>query len=301
MDLNGIEYFVKAAETLNFTRAANECQITQTAMSQHISNMEGSLGFRLFDRTTRKVALTPAGEAFYIRAKQLLADYKSAVQYSADIADGRISAIKILVPSIMEGHVLMPRFQRFQEQFPDVRLEIGIQDTAAIAHQLNCGSCDVAISWPYEFDRSSTHTYTIAEFQLDAICSAKNSLTRKETLTLPDIATEKLFAVNLEQMPHTRFNMERMWADLGYTMPDLSVKYKVFSIEEILLRIELDPEVIVLAPTYCKRFLADIFKAVPLAAPLKFSLSAAARKDNHRPEIGRLIKTLTDHRIALEY
>ncbi len=73
MDLNGIEYFVKAAETLNFTRAANECQITQTAMSQHISNMEGSLGFRLFDRTTRKVALTPAGEALSMTEQQYAA------------------------------------------------------------------------------------------------------------------------------------------------------------------------------------------------------------------------------------
>lgn len=301
MDINGLEYFIKAAETLNFTKAASECQITQTAMSQHINNMESMLGFRLFNRTTRKVSLTPAGEAFYIRVKQLLSDYSHAIQYSADVASGKISTIQILVPSAMEGSVIMPRFQHFQERYPDVKLEISIQNTFSIAHQLNSGLCDVAISWPYEFDRTITHTYAIAEFELDVLCSAKNRLAKRSSLTLSDISAEKLFAVNLTKMPHTRFNMERMWADLGYTMPDLSVKHNVSTIEEIILRIRLDPEIIVLVPTYCKHFIPDLFHTVSLDAPLKFQLTAAVQKDNTRPEIMRLAKILSDPRIPLDY
>lgn len=301
MDINGLEYFIKAAETLNFTKAASECQITQTAMSQHINNMESMLGFRLFSRTTRKVVLTPAGEAFYIRIKQLLADYSHAIQYSADVASGKISTIHILVPSAMEGSIIMPRFQHFQERYPDVKLEISIQNTFSIAHQLNSGLCDVAISWPYEFDRTATCTHFIAEFGLDVLCSARHQLAPKMSLTLSDISTEKLFAVNLTKMPHTRFTMERMWADLGHTMPDLSVTHNVSTIEEIILRIRLDPEIIVLVPTYCKRFIPDTFRAVPLDAPLKFQLAAAAQKDNPRPEVMRLIRILSDPRIPLDY
>lgn len=301
MDINGLEYFIKAAETLNFTKAANECQITQTAMSQHINNMETVLGFRLFSRTTRKVSLTPAGEAFYIRIKQLLADYSQAVQYSADVASGKISTIQVSIPSAMEGSVIMPRFQCFQERYPDVELEIRIQSTVSIAHQLNNGLYDVAISWPYEFDRTITHTYSIAEFELDVLCSAQHHLAKKTSLTLSDISSEKLFAVNLTKMPHTRFNMERMWADLGHTMPDLSVKHNVYTIEEIILRIQLDPAIIVLVPTYCKRFIPDTYRAVPLDAPLKFQLTAAAQRDDPRPEIMRLIRVLSDPRVPLDF
>ena len=65
MDIRGIKYFISAAECLNFTRAARECFITQTAMSQHIANMEKELGFQLFRRNNRNVELTPAGRDFY--------------------------------------------------------------------------------------------------------------------------------------------------------------------------------------------------------------------------------------------
>ena len=72
MDINGLRYFIKVAETMNFTKAASECAITQTAMSQHIRNMEKSLGFKLFERSTRQVTLTPAGENFYKKAQVIV-------------------------------------------------------------------------------------------------------------------------------------------------------------------------------------------------------------------------------------
>ncbi|MDR2771118.1 MAG: LysR family transcriptional regulator, partial [Clostridiales Family XIII bacterium] len=50
MDIKGLQYFIAAAERLNFTTAAKECYITQTAMSLHISKMEDELGFKLFNR-----------------------------------------------------------------------------------------------------------------------------------------------------------------------------------------------------------------------------------------------------------
>lgn len=67
MDIRGLKYFISAAECLNFTRAAKECFITQTAMSQHIANMEKELGFQLFRRNNRNVELTTAGRDFTSR------------------------------------------------------------------------------------------------------------------------------------------------------------------------------------------------------------------------------------------
>lgn len=301
MDIDGLRYFIKAAETLNFTRAANECSITQTAMSQHISNMENTLGFKLFIRTTRSVSLTPAGSSFYLQAKQLLDDYSRAVRHCTDIASGKISTIRVLVPSVVEGHVVMPRFQAFQRDNPNVKLEISIRDTHTIAHQLNNGLCDIAISWPYEFDKHTTHTYTIAEFDLDLLCSHVHPLSGKKQVELKDIAVDDLYAVNVTQMPRTRFNMERMWADQGLTMPDLSVQHNVAFVEEILLRIKLNPRIMVLVPTYLKHYLSTSYASIPLNAPLKFHLAVALQKDNPRSEVLRLAKALADPRIPLDY
>lgn len=301
MDMDGLKYFIKAAETLNFTRAASECSITQTAMSQHISSMENTLGFKLFNRTTRSVSLTPAGSDFYIQAKRILDDYTRAVQHCTDIASGKISTIRILVPSVVEGHVVMPRFQAFQRENPGVKLEIGIRDTHTIAHHLNNGLCDIAISWPYEFNRKTTLTYSIAEFDLDLLCSCDHPLAGKNKVALKDIAVDDLYSVNVTQMPRTRFNMERMWADQGLTMPDLSVQHNVSSVEEILLRIGLNPRIMVLVPMYLKHYLSSAYTGIPLDAPFKFPLAVAMQKDSPRPEILRLAKTLSDPRIPLDY
>ena len=88
MDIRGIKYFISAAECLNFTRAARECFITQTAMSQHIANMEKELGFQLFLRNNRNVELTPAGRDFYEQMKLVVHGYDNAVRHSRNLSSG---------------------------------------------------------------------------------------------------------------------------------------------------------------------------------------------------------------------
>mgnify|MGYP003378439773 CR=1 FL=1 len=75
MDIRGLKYFISAAECLNFTRAAKECFITQTAMSQHIANMEKELGFQLLRADESRGSQlrqrrTPQPEPFQRRRRQ---------------------------------------------------------------------------------------------------------------------------------------------------------------------------------------------------------------------------------------
>ena len=64
MNLNQIRYFVAAAETRSFTKAAAQYYISQTAVTQQIQALEELLGVTLFDRTSRPISLTPAGKSF---------------------------------------------------------------------------------------------------------------------------------------------------------------------------------------------------------------------------------------------
>ena len=88
MDIRGLKYFIAAAECLNFTKAARECYITQTAMSLHIAKMEEELGFQLFNRNNRTVELTMAGRDFYQRARLVVQTYEEAVCHSRYTACG---------------------------------------------------------------------------------------------------------------------------------------------------------------------------------------------------------------------
>ena len=69
MNIHSLQYFCSVAKHLNFSKAAEECHIAQTAMSRSIAAMEDELGFRLFDRTRHHVELTPAGAYFLKEAK----------------------------------------------------------------------------------------------------------------------------------------------------------------------------------------------------------------------------------------
>ena len=72
MNLNQLEYFVSAAEHLNFTRAAKQCYISQTAMTQQMQALEKALGVQLFLRDKRRIELTPAGTVYLKEARAIL-------------------------------------------------------------------------------------------------------------------------------------------------------------------------------------------------------------------------------------
>ncbi|HVI39848.1 MAG TPA: LysR family transcriptional regulator [Anaerovoracaceae bacterium] len=65
MDIRSLKYFISAAQNLNFTKAASECFITQTAMSLSIAKLEEELNFKLFYRCNHRVKLTDSGEVFF--------------------------------------------------------------------------------------------------------------------------------------------------------------------------------------------------------------------------------------------
>ena len=88
MDFRKLIYFHYVATYQNFTKAAEECHIAQTAMSRYIASLEQELSFPLFDRSHKHVTLTPAGAAFWEKTKQLLDLYQNAVAESHDIANG---------------------------------------------------------------------------------------------------------------------------------------------------------------------------------------------------------------------
>ncbi len=105
LDLRALRYFVAAAEELHFTRGAARLFIAQQALSRDIARLERELGTQLFTRTTRRVALTPAGERLLVRARELLALHDAtwrelrpaARTYVADLlSEGRRTGLIVL-------------------------------------------------------------------------------------------------------------------------------------------------------------------------------------------------------------
>lgn len=128
MDLRQLRYFVAVAEELHFGRAAQRLAITQPPLSFNIAKLEESLGFELFRRSTREVALTPAGQAMYQQALKILTLARESQALAGRIARGESGTIHVG----FVGSALLTRLTEITRSFgvarPDVRV---------IIHELN--------------------------------------------------------------------------------------------------------------------------------------------------------------------
>ena len=123
-----MEVFTRVVDLGGFTAAAHSVRLTPSAVSKLISRLETRLGARLVNRSTRRLQLTPEGEAFYARAVRVLADMEEAEREAAAGArpQGHLR-VNCNIPFGMR-HV-MPLVPEFLAQHPDITLDIVLSDT----------------------------------------------------------------------------------------------------------------------------------------------------------------------------
>jgi DNA-binding transcriptional LysR family regulator len=170
-ELDGIQSFLFVAEELSFRRAAERLNLDQSALSRRIKELENRLGVRLFQRTTRTVRLTDAGQAFYERNVPLidgLRDSISLARRAADGASGRLRVGYMSFAAILD----MPRHVRaFREKFPRVSVDLLYHSTQAQKVELARDMLDVGFMIG-PFRHPDFHTALISEERLVALIPA---------------------------------------------------------------------------------------------------------------------------------
>ncbi|TDW15041.1 LysR family transcriptional regulator [Kribbella kalugense] len=125
MELRHLRYFVAVAEERHFGRAAARLHIAQPPLSQQIRQLEGELGLQLLRRTTRRVDLTPAGEAYLLRARQIIAAVSSAAGEAQRVAVGLQGRLVIGCVGSATYSLLPQLVRTLREELPD--LEVAVQ------------------------------------------------------------------------------------------------------------------------------------------------------------------------------
>lgn len=116
--LRQIRYFQSVVRNNSFTEAAEECHISQSAISQQIRSQENELGFQLLKRHNRKFALTPAGEYFYRKSLILTADYDAICREAHRIAHGDTAGLRIGFLRGYQGRQIRKAIEQFTGKFP---------------------------------------------------------------------------------------------------------------------------------------------------------------------------------------
>src|ERR1700744_2527498 len=129
IQLNELSAFAAVAEHGSFTRAAAQVGIALPTMSQTIRNLEQRLGVRLFNRTTRSVALTEAGERLLTEVRPVLEGLDNVLESVNSFRSKPMGTLRLAVARPYANLMLAPLIQPFLAEYPDIRLEISVDDT----------------------------------------------------------------------------------------------------------------------------------------------------------------------------
>ena len=121
---NDIYLFMTVAEVGSFTQAAGRLDMAQSNVSRAVSALEERLGVQLLVRTTRKIALTQAGEMLYSRAKNAFERIDNSLNLIADWRETPSGVVRITAAQSVIDKTLLPKLIGFPERYPDIRLEL---------------------------------------------------------------------------------------------------------------------------------------------------------------------------------
>lgn len=128
MDLNDIVVFTKVVETRSFTGAAEQLGLPKSTVSRKLAQLEERLGVRLVQRTTRKLALTEVGEAYYERCSRIVADIASAEQLVTDMQTTPRGRLRVSAPIDLSTRYLGAIVSDFLAMHGDVFVELDASD-----------------------------------------------------------------------------------------------------------------------------------------------------------------------------
>ena len=184
MSIKRLPFFLSAAKYLNFTEAANEQFISQTAMSLQIKKYEDELGFQLFHRSNTGVTLTKAGGYLYKRCQYIMADYNQAISHARQVSQEDKPLIKIGYPGAYEQFAITPIVSQFYKDHPSIQVDLIYgKKKRKVLQQLEDGYLDLAVVSDY--DRNYTQWLKVHPLRKDEclfLLSADNELAQQDSL-----------------------------------------------------------------------------------------------------------------------
>ena len=189
MELRHLRYFRTVASELHFGRAAEKLHIAQPPLSHQIRQLETELGFELFNRTKRSVALTPAGHVFLTQVDRIFQQLEQAIEIGRKTSRGELGQISIGFVGSATYNILPSILQQFRDRYPQVHIELHELTTDRQLIWLHEGRIDIGLMRPpiIEPDVSSQ---VIFQESLVVALPVTHQLATMATIDLASLATE---------------------------------------------------------------------------------------------------------------
>lgn len=184
MEMQQVRYFLAVAQTLNFTRAAEQCNVSQPALTRAIKLLEDELGGDLVRREGRLSHLTDLGQRMLPLLKQCHESALTAKAVATSLKKGEITTLNVGVAGSVDIALLMPALSAMYGAFPELLLKLKRGNASAIRQMLEKGVVDLAISGPFGESSERLDAWRMFDDEFDIVVSVEHELAGANEVSL---------------------------------------------------------------------------------------------------------------------
>lgn len=209
-----VHSFLVVADELNFRRAAERLHLDQSALTRRIQKLEQAIGFRLLERTTREVALTPAGRRFYADNVELLNGYATSVANARGVAEGRTGTVRVAYMAFAATELVPRAVVRFGQLYPLVDVKLRYIRTQG--QKLALANDEVDIGYMIgPFVHSEFSSVVLASDPLYVVTPRSHPLLRQPSVRPGDLHGLDLILGDMEEWGEYRWRLANLFHALG--------------------------------------------------------------------------------------
>ena len=293
MTFDQIQYFIAIAECNTYFDAAEELNISQSALSKQIIKLEKELGVALLDRSRRKASLTPAGETFYQDALALRRQYKIMTGHMKKykIPMGNKNELRVGTLPILTQYGLTAHFRQFTESHPDIHLILDEVEENDLKKGLLSSQYDLIICREQMIaDQSDISSVYLADDELVTVLPVGHPL--DGPVSLSALADESFILMNRYT------SVYQICQALFANVPVHPQILRTGRVESIISAVAIGEGVSLLPYSNFKLFHHEHVKTLPLTPPVKLPVVIAGTKKRINSSICQeFIRCMTEHEV----
>ena len=220
LDAHQLNIFLTAAETLNFTKAAEQLHMSQPSVSQHIRALEKHFDTKLFLRQGRSLSLSEAGKTLIPLARQFVRQ-STCIDETMSSLKGQIRGKICLACNAPAGKYVLPEyFARFHMRYPEVTIECLPEDCQQPFEELNKGTIHFAITNLANGRTPNTDFHTFLTEDITLITNPDHPWTGRDAVSLEELQAEKYILPNPGSQTFQTINAHLLERGIGLSQLD---------------------------------------------------------------------------------
>lgn len=191
MEMQQVRYFITLAKTLNFTRAAEECNVSQPSLTRAIRLLEAELGGELVRRERRQSHLTELGQRMLPLLQKCYESALSAKQLATAMKKNEVAPLSIAISQTINISLFMAQLNELSRAYPGVQLKIRRGAGSEINQLMKDGEAELAIAGPIGETWDRLDHWPLADERFDLIVNREHGLAAKDEVDIVELKGER--------------------------------------------------------------------------------------------------------------